>query len=447
MQCESEICCKPSFRCESILACKPIFSCESSSLCNPVNVCESSVCDVNHVSIASHADPVIQVSNASQPILVNHWNFAKTFMKGNKMSSDQTRRTSQELRRAALRMIAESYYDHQKVRTGMMNRLRGLIRHLNEGIPLDQPEDKKEERTFDSKYADKKLPELIAAMFEQGILNKEERDYLVKALELAQKASSLEGSHRGPMNRLSRAEPIWTEYLSHVRGISTVLASNLISRIGYCEKHHNVSALWRHFGLHVICPDCTVKVYDEKRDFDKKVPVCAGTDGKCPECGKPGISPWRRKGVNLDFDPRLRTMGFKIGGCLIITSSPVYKAEYDRVKAEQFARRFEPGHLRKMYEAKHKKKPEKNPYKPDAVQLTPIHAHMRAQRFIIKLFLQNYWVAGRTLANLPITDPFIKDRLGHGDIITWQDVLKANGVEVEAKRPDAETLSEVAAVV
>lgn len=362
------------------------------------------------------------------------------------MSSDQTRKTSQEIRRCAARMIAESYYDHQKVRTGMMNRLRQLIRYLNEGIPMNRPEDKKEEQTFDKKYGDKKLPDLIAKMYREEKVNEEERDYLTKAMELARKAASLESSHAGPMNRMNKAEAIWTEYLSHIRGISTVLASNLISRIGYCEKHNNVSALWRHFGLHVVCPDCTTKVHDEKRNLDRNVPVCAGTDGKCPNCSKPGIGPWRRKGVNLDFDPRLRTMGFKIGKCLVMTNSPIYKAEYDRVKAKELARRFEPGHLRKMYEAKHKKDPDKNPYKPEATQLTPIHAHMRALRFIVKLFLQNYWVAGRTLAKLPITDPFVKAILHHSDIITWQDILKANGVEVKAKHPDAEISSDVVAV-
>ena len=69
------------------------------------------------------------------------------------------------------------------------------------------------------------------------------------------------------------------------------------------------------------------------------------------------------------------------------------------------------------------------PYKEEDTTLKQSHAHSRAMRKAVKIFLQHYWVLSRKLANLPVTDPYVKDRLDHEHIITWQEVFKKLGLD------------------
>ncbi|MBZ9577505.1 hypothetical protein KJA13_00495 [Patescibacteria group bacterium] len=309
------------------------------------------------------------------------------------------------------RTIAGGYADHQDVRKSTMNRIRSLVRHISEGIPFDQPEEKKEERTFDSKYRDGNLLKLIEMMFAQGKITKEESDYLSKALELAKKALSLEQSHKGPMRIFILAEPVWKEFLSHVPGIGGVLASNLIAKFANCERYDRVSSLWRHCGLHLICPECV------EETEDKILPVPANVNGKCPKCGKQGVAPRRKKGRRNDYDGRLKTFAWNIADCLIKKKSPVYYEIYLKEKERQLNRRFSRGQLQRNYG---------KPYKKSDTTLKLLHAHNRARRKMVKIFLQHYWVASRELAGLSVIGPYVKDKLEHEDIVTWRDVLKAN---------------------
>ncbi len=51
----------------------------------------------------------------------------------------------------------------------------------------------------------------------------------------------------------------------------------------------------------------------------------------------------------------------------------------------------------------------------------PGHRHGAAMRAVIKHFLVDYYVIGRTIAQLPVSDPYVKDRLGHDRIISPQE--------------------------
>ena len=313
------------------------------------------------------------------------------------------------------RIIAGGYADHQEVRKSTMNRIRDLVRHKNEGIPFGVLEDKKEIKNFDSKYSDRNLPTLVEEMFAQGKLNEEESDYLLKALELAKKAFSLEESHKSPMKTYISQESLWEKFLSHIPGIGPVLAAKLLASFGNCERYERVSSLWRHCGLHLVCPTCTERV-------DGKVfSLVANSDGRCPNCQSIAISPKRKKGCQIDFDVRRRSLVWNIAKSLIKQKSPVYYEIYLREKERQLQRVFAKGELKKIYGSS---------YKEEDTTLKLGHADSRALRKMIKIFLQHYWVAARELANLPTTEPYVKDKLGHSDIISWQEVLKKNGVVV-----------------
>jgi len=47
------------------------------------------------------------------------------------------------------RIISGGYEDTQGLRKGMMNQIRDLVRHINENLPVDRPEEKKEKKSFE----------------------------------------------------------------------------------------------------------------------------------------------------------------------------------------------------------------------------------------------------------------------------------------------------------
>jgi hypothetical protein len=318
------------------------------------------------------------------------------------------------------RIVAGGYGDHQQVRQQMMNRIRVVIRMNNEGLPFDKPEEKKgdDEKDFDAKYQDSNLLPLLEEMIKAGKITDTEYDYLKKAIELAKKAKSLEQSFVGPMERLIESEPLWTKFLYYVRGIGAVLAAKLMAKIGDCSRYEHVSSLWRHFGFHLVCPKCVEKV------DGKIISQLVSADGKCPICSSPGVGPKRKKGQAIDYDSRLRSLGWNIGVSLIKQKSPVYHGIYSQEKTRQLERVYPQGELARIYGA---------PYKTEDVNLKLIHAHNRALRKMVKIFLQHCWIVSRREAGLPLTDPYVKGKLGHQDIITPENVLTANEADPRRK--------------
>jgi hypothetical protein len=133
------------------------------------------------------------------------------------------------------------------------------------------------------------------------------------------------------------------------------------------------------------------------------------------------------EGKSIDFNPKLRELAWKIGDCLIKQSSPKYYDIYLSEKNKQLARIFVAGELNSTYDPLYHDG--KNPYKDDSTSLGLLHAHRRGMRKMIKIFLQHLWVVSRKLANLPVSEPYVQAHMKHVDIITFRDILQANGVE------------------
>lgn len=328
------------------------------------------------------------------------------------------------IRRRMLAMTLEARGNVQQTRENFMNRVRCLVYRLTEGLSLDEVPDEKEMKSLGREYNDKMLPGKIESLLRQGKISPEDQEYFNQALEVARKARSEEGKQTRPLARLIEEEPIWVNYLSHIRGIAEVLASNLISRLGECENSPKVSSLWRYCGLHIVCPTCT-----ETREDEKTYPVLADNEGKCPKCGANCVGEKRRTGVKLDFNDSNRELCFKIVDCLNKTNSPIYKDIYDQEKQRQLARVYAPGVLKKMYPLKKKKSDEepKEIYKEEDTHLSLNHAHKRAIRKVAKIFLQNYWEFVKTMTKQEITKPYVHAIKGHVDMISWKDIMKANG--------------------
>lgn len=264
------------------------------------------------------------------------------------------------------RIAVGAYDDAQDVRTSMMNRVRDIVRKRNEDIPFDAVEDEKDDRDYDSQYKDEHLPELVKEMYEGDKLSEHEFEYLREMLQAGQDAKQIEERYKGVME-ITEREPIFTEWLQHVNGVSTVLTARMIHRFGYCADYDRVSNMWSYSGL------------------------------------APGQS--RTKGEKLGYDPQAKTLAWLVADRIIMQGgNSMYKTKfYDPYKKKQ-ERRME--RAEDMTEAQL----EKQEWTPPESQG---HAHNRAVRYLAKKFLKHYWAIAREIQGHDTPDEYIIAHGGH----------------------------------
>ena len=290
------------------------------------------------------------------------------------------------------RIIAGAYYDYQEVRKSMMNRIRDIVRKKAEGIPFDAVEEKQDNKNYDKKYSDGKLPETLVLIKDK--LSDKEYDYMTKILSLVKEAMKMENQYKKVMQEYIYSEIIYQEFLQHIKGISIVLSANLIKEFGYCEKYKYVSSLWKHCGFDV----------------------------------QDGVAPRREAGKRITYNPRLRTLGWQIADSLVKQRSPLYRELYDREKQRQLEKEYPKGYLAEKYNPKNN---EKKLYNEDDTHIKQWHAHARAMRYIAKMFLEHYFVASKELTGQEVTKAWIIEHGGHKDYISWKNAVEAN---LKAKR-------------
>lgn len=258
------------------------------------------------------------------------------------------------------RIATEGYYDYQEIRKAQYNRIRDIVRRKIENIPMKTPEEKKEQKEYLKKFKDNEILEYLKKLEKQNKIQKHEHKYLSKLLEIAKDTKNTEKNYKKLMDQYLQKEKIWYLWLEKIRGISSVLGSNLIKNFGYCETYDYVSSLWRHTG------------YD-------------------PE-GAKGL----RRGEEIHYSPKLKTFIWKIGDSFIKQRTPVYRGIYDNEKQRQLS-------LMKN-EASNAPK-------------SRLHADLRARRKMVKIFMQHYWLICRKIKKLHVNKPYPIDKLGHKHFI------------------------------
>jgi len=138
-------------------------------------------------------------------------------------------------------------------------------------------------------------------------------------------------------------------WLKEVKGISTLLGAKLISSINI-EKTPNISSLWRYSGQAVI-------------------------DGKAER---------PTRGRKIGYSPELKAYVWQIGESFIKQKTPIYKKIYDEEKKKQLK-----------------------------IVKTKMHAHNRAKRKAVKIFLSHLWMEWRKVEGLEITEPYVYAILKH----------------------------------
>lgn len=191
----------------------------------------------------------------------------------------------------------------------------------------------------------------LDAQFERDLM---ETSHLDEIIKLAKKTMVNYGHTVGP---------IWNSITS-IKGLGEGgMAAQLLAQVDDIAKFDNVSKLWRFAGQAVI-------------------------DGRA-ERNKPG--------EKSHFNRRLKSI------CWLIS--------------DQFIKQQTSGYAEVYYGEKKRQRE----LHPDKIKLngsgtlayTDAHIHNMAHRKVIKIFLQHFWVTWRTMEGLPVTMPYVHDKMGH----------------------------------
>ena len=287
------------------------------------------------------------------------------------------------LKKIVGRIITNSYYEFQTPRISFMNQIRDVIRKRLEGVRFDEVEQKKKEKKRAEKYTDIQLIKRWNEAFNKGLVNSVEHDYMINMWENAKKMKSFENDLKKEMMDYVSSVDVYNEFLSKIRGVAEILSANLIKEFGDCSQYDTVSKLWAHCGLNVV-------------------------NGKAPK---------RRKGETINYNPKLKTLTWKISDTLMKLNKGYYRGIYDSEKRKQLNKEYPLGYLEANY----------NGYKREDTNLSKGHAHNRALRKMRKIFLDHYWHCARELNGLPAEKNYVEGVLGHDHIINWRDAVGREG--------------------
>jgi len=120
---------------------------------------------------------------------------------------------------------------------------------------------------------------------------------------------------------------------------------------------------------------------------------------------KDGKAPKRSRGERINWNPKLRTLQWKIGKQFVLQGER-YREVYDEYKKKLSAVRLPIGVCAQYKECLAKMKKRK---KPACVG----HIDAMARRYAVKMFLSHLWEKWRTLEGLTVRAPYAIDKLGH----------------------------------
>ncbi len=327
------------------------------------------------------------------------------------------------------RIMAGGYQDTQEIRKATLSRIRSVLRRKLEGLEPDEVEEKKKEKDFEKKYADKELPDLLKKLENKGKLTQKEYSYIEMCLTIAHESAKIENKYKKAMLEYVQTEPIYTVFLSKIRGIAEVLSAFLIKEFGYCEvtiyDKKKKKIIGRETGNKRKF-EKALKKYEEEKDiprderrysmkgYSNMSKLWAHTGNSVTD----GVAPRKKKGELVTYSPELRTLTWKISDCLMKHNHGIYRQIYTTEKQKQVAREYEKGELKSKFRG----------YEEEETKLKLIHAHNRALRKIRKLFLSHYWSCSRELMELPCVPTYVEEKLGHKDIIIWRDAIAKENI-------------------
>ena len=284
--------------------------------------------------------------------------------------------------RAELRALMKSLYDFQELRKGQANRLK---------LKADGSEQK--DNGTNTQMAPKGISDLESCWNE--VSNVE--NYFLKALE-----------------KRIKLFPEWNGFLKGVKGCGPLMAAVLISEINI-EKASTVSKIWQYAGLNPSM------VFGKKKDKDKTVVTTELVRGDRPTSG-----------YILPYNKFLKTKLLGVlATCFIKAQSPYTEFYYnyknrlensDRVingdsKGYKWNTPAEIPALDENGNVKYKTK--KNPKTGEVEQEVVMratgmgmHRDKASKRYMIKMFLRDYYNNVRTMYGFDVRCPYEEEYLG-----------------------------------
>lgn len=340
--------------------------------------------------------------------------------------------------RQVARIAVGAYDDAQEVRIAMLNRVRDIVRKRNEDIPFDEVEEEKdsEEQTYDKKYQDENLPQLIDDMLEENKLTSREHTYLETMIDAGGAAAKIEEQYKQVMG-ITETEPIFTQWLTDVYGVSTILTARLIHKFGYCENFKRVGNLWSYSGL---TPE-KKRTRGEQADFDpeaktlgwlvadriimqgsnslykenfydpyKEIQVARLERDKEDLCIKCGENPQAGKFTVTSWECKM-CGNAGVGDTSALRHQEIMSKERDESHSISFGTDPDTREVSLCIDCAHSivENGDRIPTPPE----TQGHADNRARRYLAKKFLKHYWAIGRDIRNLDTPDEWVLAYGGH----------------------------------
>ncbi|WP_371380860.1 transposase [Sporomusa aerivorans] len=283
-----------------------------------------------------------------------------------------------------MRSLTKSFYDCQQLRIEIGNRICQNVR-----IKLGQtPGTKTEEMDIDAQKLLKSLTDDYKRLSDAltsstnrakaklikdhpGVITDQFEFELVGCyVDMLEKESILEKN----IANMLKAFPIYTAFLQQVRGCGPLMSAVIISELDP-HKANSISAFWKYAGLDVVVNEDGTTEGRSKKAHHLVEQTYLDKDGK--EQIKKGIT----------FNPFLKTKLVGVLGSSFIKLRSPYRDLYDGQK-----QRLE--------------------CDPRTAELTKLHKHNRAVRFMIKIFLKELWLKWRELEGLEIRPDYAEEKLG-----------------------------------
>jgi len=353
-----------------------------------------------------------------------------------------------ESERRLLRLIVETYYDVQHVRLETNQRIDAYAEEEALATILGEEEVRKlrqakdhnkayKKAVRDRKPSKKKLGEVLKAYSTLDL-------YAVTSPEAAQQVAfmkayqqavdDLEGDEKHKwVNQLAAKQetilmsqasmlvkdyPLWTEWLSKVKGIGPCLAGGILAWIDITKCPH-ASNLISYCGMAVrtekyACFKCNV-VLDADKVPTIQERIAQGLPhepARCPKCGEFlrvfGNSVRPEKGKVLGYNPNAKTLCWKIGESFVKTGGG-YRKLYDKFRAQIEAK------IAANDGFCHKKHTGKDGKLVNGGKCYDAHVYAMSKRATVKIFLGHLYIVWRKLLDLPWSKPYTFGMLSHDE--------------------------------
>ena len=270
-----------------------------------------------------------------------------------------------------LKTMIKGVYQLQETRIQIGNQLSAYYR-TRHGIKDGEPTDidcsmNAVQAEFKSIVGDKKVTRRRKYLYEGLIANIGELYLIEMYMELRSKEMSMGRA----LESILEYFPIYTEFLSNVRGCGPLMSGVIISEFDISKAKY-ASSLWKYAGLDVG-PD--------GRGRSKRKEHLVDTEYVDRETGEVKT----KKGIT--FNPWLKTKLIGVLGTGFVKQGDKYRTIYD--------------------DYKHR------------LQNAPVHAeksgghrHNMAVRYMIKQFLADLYAAWRKIEGLPVHPPYSEAKLG-----------------------------------